>query len=307
MQQRVPGRQRCLGAAAQIHQAGAPELVPQLVRGPDGQRGAAHARRAVQHHDRGAGLGRGARGLHPLGDPAELRAPPRERPLRLGQMAERLLQDRTAPGRRALVRAAQLGGHGGAGLLAGTGRRGGHALLVQERADAPYVQGRQPLKPQLLGAARPAELARAPVCGGPVRRGHPDDGGRGPGDGHGRPGADRGPRAGPERRVRDDGGDRRDPGHQERRARLLTREPGPQRGLPGRRLVQRPGVRRVLLLGARRQRVQRRPAACQQRVGVGPAAGAPHLLLHRAHQQPLGLRPMAVPHVRPPPRASAAT
>lgn len=113
MQQRVARRQRRLAeraAAPHVHDARAPELVPQLVRRPYGEGGPARAGLAVQHHHRRLRLRRGPRRVHPLRDLREFAAPPGERPLRLRKMAERLLQYGAPARRRAAVAAAQLRG-----------------------------------------------------------------------------------------------------------------------------------------------------------------------------------------------------
>lgn len=77
-----------------------------------------------------------------------------------------------------------------------------------------------------------------------------------------------------------------------------------ERQSAGLRLVQRPGVRPVLLGGGLRHGVERGTGPRQQHGPVAPPARAPYLFLHGPGQQPLGLRPMAFPHVTSPPAAT---
>lgn len=185
MQQCVTGRQRVLtgDVGAQIHHAGAPELVLQFVCRPYGEGGAAGTGLAVQHDDGRLRLRRGAGRVNPPGDLRQLGPATRERPVGGGQMAEGLAEQRPGARRRTAVPAAQLRHDGGGLLLRRTGRRGQDPLLVQERAYAPHLQRRQPLQPQLLGPAGLTQRTRLPVGGGPVRGGHLGDGGRGARDG----------------------------------------------------------------------------------------------------------------------------
>lgn len=209
MHQRVPGGQRGLLRAvrAQVDHAGAPEVVPQLVGRADGEGGTAGAGRAVQHDDRGPGLGLGAGRLHPLAELPHLRPPAREPVVGLRELGERLLQYVAPPGRRALVRAAQLGR-----LLLRRGR-GEDALLVQERPYPAHLQRRQPLQPQLFGPAGLAQGARAVVIRGEMGSGHLQDRGHGARDtddqagAHGGPGVHTEGEIGHDRRARGYGRD----------------------------------------------------------------------------------------------------
>ncbi len=95
VQQGVPGRQGCLARhiPAQIDHAGPAELVLERVRGACGESGTAGARGAVQDDDGRPGLGRGAGGVHPLGDLREFTAAARERAVHGGQMTEGLFEE----------------------------------------------------------------------------------------------------------------------------------------------------------------------------------------------------------------------
>lgn len=312
MQQRVTRRQRRLPGhvAAQVHHAGAPELVLQAVRRPYRERGAPGAGRTVQDDDGRLGLRRRTGLPHPLRDLRQLGPSPGERPLGRGQMTERLVKDRAHTGRCAAVPAAQRrGGPRLRGdLFRRCARRGGeHPLLVEERTDAPYFQRRQPLQPQLFGAAGLSECTCAPVGGGPVRCGDLGDGRRGPRDRDDGARAEGRPRRRTERDIRAEGGDRGNSGHQQWSSHGRSAEPLRQRLLSGLRRVQRLEVRGVLVGSPGRQGVERGPPACRQRTGVRPAARPPYLLLDGAYQQPFGFGPMAVPHVCPPPDTTIAT
>ncbi|EDX21858.1 hypothetical protein SSAG_01649 [Streptomyces sp. Mg1] len=113
-------------------------------------------------------------------------------------------------GLRAAVGAARLR-HGRAGRPRG-GRHG--ALLLQEGADAAYLQRRKPLELQLLGPARPAEGAGPPVRGRQVQGRHLGHRRGRPRDAHDGPGGQRRTRRDAEREVRADRGGRRDGRHQ---------------------------------------------------------------------------------------------
>ncbi len=294
MQQGVPGGQRRLVAAvaAQVHHAGAAELVLQIMGRPHRERRTATAGRPVQHHDRGPGLGARAGCLYPLPDPPQLLPPPGEHPGRFGELAERLLQDGAPARRRALVGAAQRRGR--------PRRRAQHPLLVEEGPDAAYLQRGQPGQPQLLGPARLSDRPGLVVRGRQMGPGHLHHGRHGadhPG-GHAR--AHRRTHTGAERQVGDRGGDPRDARHQQRSAAAVAGVALAEGEPAGLCLVQRAGVRLVLLGRGLRHGVQRAPRPGQQYVPVGASARAAHLLLHGPSQQPLGLCPMAVPHVTSP-------
>lgn len=284
-------------AAAQVHHHRAPEVIPQLVCRADRECGPAGAGLAVQHDHRRPGLGGRAGRLCPVPDPPQLRPPSGERAVGFRELPEGLLQHRAPAGRRALVRAAQR--RATAGLLRA---RGGaeHPLLIEERADAPHFQRGQPLQPELLRAAGLAGGARAVVGGGQVRTGHLH---------HRRRGAHRGRRdaraegragTGAEAQVGHGGGDGGDRRHQQGRSGSFARVPLAEGQPAGLRLVQRARVGLVLLAGRPRHRVQRAARPRQQQLTVDPSARTPYLLLHGPHQQPLGLRPMTVPHVPSP-------
>ncbi|CAM5643697.1 hypothetical protein SMICM304S_00101 [Streptomyces microflavus] len=114
-------------------------------------------------------------------------------PSACGRWPNELLQHHPGAGRRAAVAAAQLLDHRGGLLLRGALGGVEHPLLVQVRADAPYLQGGQPLEPQLLGPARLSGRRGPAVGGGPVRSGHLRHGRRRAGHRDGRARAERRP------------------------------------------------------------------------------------------------------------------
>lgn len=257
VQQRVPYGQRALPGrgAAQVDDAGAAELVPELLRGAHRERGAPRTGLAVQDDHDGLRGGGHPRLVHPLGDLPQRVPAAGERPLDGGQLGEGLLQDAAPP-------------RGGAAVGAALRRhlRGGRcgAPAFQERPYTALLHGLQPGLPQVL-RPRPAAARR--------QRGR-----------HGRPGERhhaahaqrRGRRGAPAevRHARRDGGDR---GHQRR---------GDQRRPAARAFRrQRGGVRGVL--GGRRgsQLVDRRPCLPQRLLRLAGAA-APRLTGDGAFQQP---------------------
>ncbi|CAM5571991.1 hypothetical protein SFIMM107S_05920 [Streptomyces griseus] len=220
-------------------------------------------------------------------------------------MAEGLLQHHPGTGRRAPVAAAQRPPRRGGLLLRGAGGRGQHPLLVQVRADATYLQGGQPLEPQLLGPARLSGGGGPAVGGGPVRGGHLRHGRRRTGHRDDRARTERQTGVRAERQIGPERGGGRNTRHQQGRSQRRSAEAFRERPVARRHRVQRLRVRGILLARAGRHGVERRPRPRHQRPGIGPPAGTPRLLLHGAHQQPLGFRPMAVPHMCPPPRAAS--
>lgn len=210
VQQRLPSRQRRTARvpAPQVHHARAPELVPQPVRRPQRQRRTAHPRLPVQHHDHRAGLRTGPGRLHPLRDPGQLRLPARERARRVRELPEGLLQHAAPPGLRAAVRTAQRrNGPGRGSRRPGRGRH--RALLLQEGPYAAHLQSRQPLQPQLLGAARAAPLAGPPVRRRQVQGRHLGHRRHRPRDARHGPGGQRLAGSHTERQIRPDGRSRR--------------------------------------------------------------------------------------------------
>jgi hypothetical protein len=213
VQQGVAGGQRGLAraVAAQIHHAGTAEVVPQIVRGPHREGGAPRARRAVQHDHGRPGLRTRAGRLHQLPNAGQLHPPPGERAHGIRKLTERLLQHTPPARRRALVRTAQLRPR----LLRRPGGGGEHPLLVQERPDAPHLQRRQPLQPQLLGATGLARGTGAVMRGGQMGGGHLHDGRRRTHDADGHPGTERRTGVGAEGQVGHHGGDRGNTRHQQ--------------------------------------------------------------------------------------------